>query len=69
MLGRMLDIYDKNHTLDKTSMTKICVEMNLRDGFSKGTDIQVENHSYHQEKDYVKIPFWSSNCHMHGCLK
>jgi hypothetical protein len=65
----VLDIDEKTHSLVRTSMAKICVEMNLRDGFSKGTDIQVGNHSYHQEKDYVKIPFRSSNCHMHGCLK
>jgi hypothetical protein len=37
----MLDIDEKNHSLDKTSMAKIWVEMNLSNGLLDGIDIQV----------------------------
>jgi hypothetical protein len=50
-LGKMLDIDEKILTLDRTSMAKICMEMNLEDRLSDVIAIQVGNRSYHQERD------------------
>jgi hypothetical protein len=47
----MLDIDEKILTLDRTSMAKICMEMNLEDRLSDVIAIQVGNRSYHQERD------------------
>ena len=65
----MLDIDEKTCFLDKTSMAKIFVEMNLGDGLLEGIDIQVGNCSYCQDIDNVKIPFWCSILHMYGHLR
>jgi hypothetical protein len=40
-LGKMLDIDEKVDSMDRTSIAKIFMEMNLGDGFLEGIDIQV----------------------------
>jgi hypothetical protein len=65
----MLDIDEKTKSLDRTSMAKICVEINLRDGLQEDIDIWVGNRSYQQETDYVKIPFKCSICHVYRHLR
>jgi hypothetical protein len=55
-LGRMMDIDEKTRSLDKKSMDKIGVEMNLVDGLPNGIHIYIGNRSYLHEIDYVEIP-------------
>jgi len=38
-LGMMLDVDEETHSLDRTSMVKICVELNMGDGLNECTDI------------------------------
>ena len=38
-LGRMLDVEEETHFLDRTSTVEICVEMNMGDGLCECTNI------------------------------
>jgi hypothetical protein len=40
-LSRMLNIDEKTRSLDRTSMSKICIEMKSGDGLLNGIDIQI----------------------------